>query len=167
MVAAACELLAFAQLTLPITPPDRLHAAGLNAKNELFADSVGWSEIANQVMTIYGDLPEPQRRNTIVISAYYGVPGTLEVYVDPAARPVAVSPQLSDYYWLPANLTATEALMIDYQPVDVAWMCTAPSLIARLSVPYEVKGLEQGAPVTLCQLTAPVARLWPQLRNFS
>ncbi len=42
-----------------------------------------------------------------------------------------------------------------------------PKLIAHLTVPYEVKGLEQGAPVTLCQLKSPIARAWPRLRNFS
>jgi hypothetical protein len=165
--AAALEFLVFAQITLPITPPDRLHAAGLDVKNELFADSVGWSDIANQVMTIYGDLPEAQRRSTVIISAYYGVPGALQIYADPNSRPVVVSPHLSDYYWLPKDLTATNALMIDYQPADVAWMCTAPTVIGHLTVPYDVKGLEQGAPVTFCQLEAPIPSLWGRLRNFS
>src|SRR5262249_33646115 len=32
VVAALVEFLVFAQITLPITPPDRLHAAGLDAK---------------------------------------------------------------------------------------------------------------------------------------
>jgi Dolichyl-phosphate-mannose-protein mannosyltransferase len=167
VVAAALEFLALAQITLPITPPDRLHAAGLDVKNELFADSVGWSDIANQVMTIYGDLPQEKRRNTVIISAYYGVPGALQIYADPASRPVVVSPHMSDYYWLPDNLTATDALMIDYQPADVAWMCTAPTVIAHLTVPYDVKGLEQGAPVILCQLEAPIPSLWGRLRDFS
>jgi len=132
---------------LPITPPQRLHAAGLDAKNEVFADSVGWTGVARQVQTIYAGLPEEERRNAVIISAYYGVPG--------------------DYYWLPRDLTATEALMIDYQPADVAWMCASPTLVGHLTVPYGVKGLEQGAPVTFCRLTALVASVWPRLRNFS
>jgi hypothetical protein len=78
-----------------------------------------------------------------------------------------VSPQLSDFFWLPSNLTATNALMVDYLPSDVAWMCTSPTLIAHLSVPYEVKGLEQGAPVTFCRLKASITKIWGQLRNFS
>jgi hypothetical protein len=167
VVAAAAEFLTFAQITLPITPPDRLHAAGLDVKNELFADSVGWDDIARQVMTIYNDLPEAQQRSTVIISAYYGVPGALAIYADPNSRPVVVSPHLSDYYWLPSNITATDALMIDYQPADVAWMCASPMLIAHLTVPYDVKGLEQGAPVTLCRLQAPIPSLWGRLRHFS
>ena len=35
------------------------------------------------------------------------------------------------------------------------------------TVPYNVKGLEQGAPVTFCQLKAPIPKLWARLKNFS
>jgi hypothetical protein len=150
VVASVLEFVTFAQLLIPFTPPDRLHAAGLDAKNEVFADSVGWADISNQVTRIYVDLPAAERRSTVIISAYYGVPGALQVYGNPSLVPDAVSPQLSDYYWLPNDLAATDALMVDYQPPGVEWMCTSPRLIAHLTVPYSVKGLEQGAPVTFC-----------------
>ena len=125
VVAAACalQLLTFAQLTLPITKPDRIHSLGLDAKNELFKDSVGWEDVAHQVESIYRNLPDSQRTGTIIISAFYGVPGALQIYGDKRSLPVVVSPQLSDWYWLPSNLVATNALMVNYEPWDVAWMC--------------------------------------------
>jgi len=167
VVASVLEFITFFLLVVPITPPDRIHALGLDAVNEVFADSVGWDDIANQVTTIYGDLPASERANAVIISAYYGVPGALDVYGNPKTAPIAISPHLSDWYWLPDHLTATDALMVDYQPSDVAWMCTSPQLVAHLTVPYRVKGLEQGAPVTFCHLKAPIATVWGQLRNFS
>ncbi len=167
ILAAALQFLIFLQITLPITPAERLHAAGLDTKNELFADSVGWDDIAHQVQTLYGALPPSERGHTIIISAYDGVPGALRVYGEPTGRPAVVSPQLSDYYWLPRHLTAADALMIDYQPADVRWMCRDPQLIAHLTVPFGVTGLEHGAPVTVCRLTLPIARVWGRLRNFS
>jgi 4-amino-4-deoxy-L-arabinose transferase-like glycosyltransferase len=53
-VTAACglQLFTFARLTLPITPPDRIHRLGLDAKNELFKDSVGWEDVAHEVESI-------------------------------------------------------------------------------------------------------------------
>ena len=57
--------------------------------------------------------------------------------------------------------------MVDYQPSDVAWMCISPTLITHLTVPYGVAGLEQGAPVTFCQLKTPIPQIWGKLRNFS
>jgi hypothetical protein len=167
VTATVLEFATFFFLVVPVTPPDRIHATRLDTINEVFADSVGWKDIANQVTTIYDDLPASERSSTVVISAYYGVPGALEVYEKPSDRPTAISPQLSDWYWLPDHLTAADALMIDYQPSDVAWMCTSPTLIGHLTVPYGVAGLEQGAPVTFCQLKAPIPEIWAKLRNFS
>ncbi len=167
VVASVLTFAALAQLTLPITPASQLHATGLDTKSEVFADSVGWDDIASQVTQIYRNLPASQRTKTVIISAYYGVPGALQIYGDPRTLPDVISPQLSDYYWLPPDLTATSALMVDYTPSDVAWMCVSPELIAHLTVPYQVVGLEQGAPVTFCQLKAPIATIWGRLRNFS
>jgi hypothetical protein len=167
VVATVLEFVTFFFLVVPVTPPDRIHATRLDTVNEVFADSVGWDDIAYQVTTIYDNLPASERASTVIISAYYGVPGALQVYNNPNDRPIAISPQLSDWYWLPDNLTATDALMVDYQPSEVAWMCTSPTLIAHLTVPYGVKGLEQGAPVTFCQLKAPIPTIWEKLRNFS
>ena len=168
-VAAACalQLLTFAQLTLPITPPDRIHSLGLDGKNELFKDSVGWEDVAHQVESIYGNLPGSERAGTIIISAFYGVPGALQIYGDKRSLPVIVSPQLSGWYWLPSDLVATQALMIDYEPSDISWMCSSATLVGHLTVPYGVQGLEQGAPVTFCVLKAPIQQDWSQLRNFS
>ncbi len=167
VVASVLEFVVFFFLVVPVTPPDRIHATRLDTVNEVFADSVGWEDIAKQVTTIYDDIPASERANTVIISAYYGVPGALQVYDNPNNVPVATSPQLSDWYWLPNNLTATYALMVDYKPSEVEWMCTSPELIAHLTVPYDVKGLEQGAPVTFCQLKAPISTIWGRLRNFS
>ena len=171
VVASVLEFVVFFFLVVPVTPPDRIHAANLDAVNEVFADSVGWDDVANQVTTIYRELPASERGDTVIISAYYGIPGALWVYGQVNGYgdelPAVVSPQLSDWYWLPSNLTATYALMIDYQPSEVAWMCASPTLIAHLTVPYHVKGLEQGAPVTLCQLKAPISQVWGRLRNFA
>jgi len=166
-VAAVLDLVVFSPITLPITPASRLHATRLDSVNEVFADSVGWSDVASQVTKIYNNLPASQRATTVVISAYVGVPGALEVYGDPKLRPEALSPQLSDWYWLPAKPTAAQAIMVDFRPSEVGWMCISPRLVAHLTVPYGVKGLEQGAPVTLCQLRGPISGAWPRLRNFS
>ena len=167
VVACVLQLIVFAQLTLPITPPNRIHELRLDAQNELFADSVGWDDVARQVTAAYEALPDSERQGTAIISAYYGVPGALQVYGGPKEHPAVVSPQLSDWYWLPQHLTANRALMIDYEPKDVTWMCDSPSLLTRLVLPYGVVGLEQGAPVTLCPLKMSIAAAWPRLKNFS
>ncbi len=167
VVACALQFVLLFHLTIPITPASRLHATGLDAKSEVFADSVGWDQIARQVAGFYDGLPAADRSDTVIVSRYYGVPGAVQVYGYSGRLPAVVSPQLSDWYWLPPHVTATSALMVDYEPSDVEWMCASPELVGRLTVPYDVKGLEQGAPVTFCPLKAPLASVWQQLRQFS
>jgi hypothetical protein len=167
VVASALQFVLLLQLTVPITPPSRLHATGLDAKSEVFADSVGWDDVASQVTAIYEGLPAADQSDTVIVSRYYGVPGAVQVYGYAGRLPAVVSPQLSDWYWLPPHLTATSALMVDYEPSDVEWMCASVELVGRLTVPYQVSGLEQGAPVTFCRLNAPIPSLWRQLRQFS
>ena len=164
---SALQFVLLFQLVIPVTPPSRLHAAGLDAKSEVFADSVGWDAVARQVADLYDALPAADRSDAVIVSRYYGVPGAVWVYGYSGRLPAVVSPQLSDWYWLPARLTATSALMVDYEPSDVTWMCESPELVGRLTVPYQVEGLEQGAPVTYCRLKAPIRSVWRQLRQFS
>jgi hypothetical protein len=167
IVAAVLEFTGFFFIGVPVTPADRLHSTKLDTVNEVFADSVGWPEVAHQVQAMYLALPDSERSSTVIISAYYGVPGALVIYGDPARLPLVVSPQLSDWYWLPPNVHAQYALMVDYSPGDVTWMCSSSQLVGHLVVPYGVKGLEQGAPVTFCQLSEPLANAWPRLKNFA
>lgn len=167
VVVAVLDFVTFFFLVVPVTPPDRIHSTRLDTVNEVFADSVGWSDVAQQVTKMYDDLPASEGGGTIVISAYYGVPGALQVYVDPSRRPQAFSPQLSAWYWLPSNLRATNALMVDYRPADVEWMCNSPTLVGHLTVPYQVMGLERGAPVTFCLLKNSIEGDWRRLRDFS
>jgi len=76
----------------------------------------------------------------------------------------AIRDPLADHLITPQNAAL---LLIDYQPAEVTWLCSAPQIIAHLTVPYNVKGLEQGAPVTFCQLKAPIPTIWGRLRKFS
>jgi hypothetical protein len=168
-VVAACVLnvVSLAKIVLPITPAERLHATGLDTQNPDFASTVGWASIASQVTAIYDDLPASERNTTVIISSDYGVAGALAIYGDPKRLPDVLSPQQSDWFWLPQHLVATDALMVGYAPSDVSWMCSSASVVAHLTVPYQVVNLEQGAPVTYCRLSSPISGVWGRLKNFS
>jgi 4-amino-4-deoxy-L-arabinose transferase-like glycosyltransferase len=155
------------QITLPITPPDRFHATGLDSKVQDLANTIGWPEITQQMTAIYEGLSPKDRSTTVIVTSDYGVTGALDVYGAPGTLPASFSPQLTDYYWLPSDVTATSVLMVGYAPSDITWMCTSAVVVAHLIVPYQVTNIEQGAPVTYCDLAAPLPSLWPRLRNFS
>ena len=166
-VASLLGAVSLAKAILPITAASRLHAAGLDTADPDLASTVGWISITKQMTAIYGALPPSERVTTVIVSSDYGVAGALQIYGNPQLLPESFSPQLSDYFWLPAHLAATDALMVGYEPSDVGWMCTSSKVVAHLTVPYHVVNLEQGAAVTLCNLRAPLPELWGRLRNFS
>lgn len=164
VVVAGLLALVLVPITVPIVPASRLHATKLDS---FYGDTVGWPEVTHQVTAVYASLPPAERGATVIISAYYGVPGAVAIYGDPKALPAVVSPQLSDWFWLPRHLEATQALMVNYLPSDVRWMCDSPRVVGYLVVPYQTVNIEQDAPVTFCRLKAPIPQLWKQLRDFS
>ncbi|MGA7987733.1 MAG: glycosyltransferase family 39 protein [Candidatus Dormiibacterota bacterium] len=167
VLAGVLGFLALMKETVPTTPADRLHATGLDTADSDFASTVGWVSITKQLTSVYGRLSESERASTVIVSSDYGVAGALQVFGNPKLLPQSFSPQLSDWYWLPSNLTAMDALMVGYAPSDVAWMCAGPTVVSHLTVPYQVVSGEQGAPVTMCHLKAPLPQEWGRLKNFS
>ena len=131
-----------AKITIPTTPADRLHATGLDTEDSDLASTVGWPQITDQMTSMYQALPASERATTVIVSSDYGVDGALQIFGNPQLLPASFSPQLSDWYWLPPHLAATDALMVGYAPSDVAWMCTATKVVGHLVVPYNVVNLE-------------------------
>lgn len=163
-VASTLDLVGLAKITLPITSPEQLHTSGLDS---FYGDTVGWVPITQQITTIYSSLPASERNQAVIVSSYYGVPGALDIYGNPKLLPASFSPQLSDYFWLPASLSASYVIMVGYNPSDVDWMCTSTKLVAHLTIPYGVQNVEQGMPVTFCHLKEPLPQEWSGLRDFS
>ncbi len=167
VVASLLGGISLLKITVPTTPADRLHTTGLDTLQTDFALTVGWASITEQMTALYGALSPSERTTTVIISSDYGVTGALQIYGNSKLLPDSFSPQLSDFFWLPQHLAATDALMVGYEPSDVEWMCTSAKTVAHLTVPYHVVNLEQGAPVTFCSLRAPLPKVWGGLRDFS
>ena len=167
VLASLFDFVALAKITIPTTPPDRLHATGLDTEDSDLASTVGWPQITNQLTAIYQALPASVRVTTVIVSSDYGVDGALQIFGNPKLLPASYSPQLSDWYWLPAHLAATDLIMVGYTPSDVGWMCASAKTVSHLVIPYNVVNLESGAPVTFCRLKAPLPDFWGGLRDFS
>jgi hypothetical protein len=167
VVASLIDFVALAKVTIPTTPADRMHATGLDSLDSDYASTVGWVSITQQLTAIYGALSESERATTVIVSSDYGVTGALQIYGNSRELPASYSPQLSDYYYLPVYVAATDVLMVGYAPADVAFMCTSATVLAHLTIPYHVVNLESDSPVTLCMLNAPLPSVWGRLKAFS
>jgi hypothetical protein len=167
VVASVIDLVALAKITIPTTPADRMHAAGLDTSDSDFASTVGWVSVTQQMTAIYGSLTASERATTVIVSSDYGVTGALQVFGNPTSLPESYSPQLSDFYWLPQHVAATAVLMVGYAPSDVSWMCSSARTVAHLTTPFHVVNLETGSPVTFCTLSEPLPQAWGRLKEFS
>ena len=167
VVASLIDLVALAKITIPTTPADRMHASGLDSLDSDDASTVGWVSITQQMTRIYGALSASERATTVIVSSDYGVTGALQIYGNSQALPQSYSPQLSDYYWLPQHVVATDVLMVGYNPSDIRFMCTSATVVAHLTIPFHVVNLESGSPVTFCTLNAPLTSVWVRLKEFS
>jgi hypothetical protein len=166
IVASLIDAVAIAKIAIPTTPADRMRATGLDSLDSDYASTVGWVSITQQMTRIYGALPASERDTTVIVSSDYGVTGALQIYGSPAL-PASYSPQLSDYYYLPAHVAATDVLMVGYAPSDVSFMCSSSTVLAHLTIPFHVVNLESDASVMLCTLNAPLPSVWGRLKEFS
>jgi 4-amino-4-deoxy-L-arabinose transferase-like glycosyltransferase len=167
IVAGLLDAVVVAKEALPTTPASRLHATGLDTANADLASTVGWVAVTQQLTRIYGALSASERATTVIVSSDYGVTGALDIFGNRKLLPASYSPQLSDWYLLPQHVAATDVLMVGYTPSDVDWMCTSARIVAHLTTPYNVVAPEQDAPVTFCNLKAPLPEVWGQLKDFS
>lgn len=167
VVASLIDFVALAKITVPTTPADRMHATGLDSLDSDYASTVGWVSITQQMTAVYGALPASERAASVVVSSDYGVTGALQIYGNSMSLPESYSPQLSDYYYLPQHVAATDVLMVGYEPSDVAFMCTSATVVAHLAIPYHVVNLESRSPVTFCTLKVPLPSVWGRLKAFS
>lgn len=167
VVAGLLDGVILAKITVPTTPADRMHATGLDTADTDYGSTVGWVSITQQLTAIYGGLSAAERASTVIVSSDYGVTGALQIYGNSTVLPDSYSPQLSDFYLLPQHLAATDALMVGYDPSDVAFMCTSATVVAHLTIPYHVVNLESDAPVIFCTLNAPLPSVWGRLKAFS
>jgi hypothetical protein len=167
IVASLVDAVALAKITIPTTPADQMHATGLDTLSTDDASTVGWVSITQQMSAIYGALPASERDTTVIVSSDYGVTGALQIYGKLKSLPDSYSPQLSDFYWLPEHVAATDVLMVGYAPSDVRFMCTSATIVAHLTIPYHVVNYESDAPVTFCTLNSPLPSLWGRLKDFS
>ncbi len=167
VVASLVDAAVLAKIAIPTTPADQMHATGLDTLSTDDASTVGWVSITQQMSSIYAALPVPERNTTVIVSSDYGVTGALQIYGNARSLPDSYSPQLSDFYLLPAHLAATDVLMVGYAPSDVRFMCTSAKIVAHLTIPYHVVNYESGAPVTFCTLNVPLPSVWGRLKEFS
>lgn len=86
---------------------------------EFFADFLGWHELADGVMRVYGALPPAQQAQTGVFADNYGDASALNILDRPKGLPGTISGHQSYWMWGPAGYTGKEMIVVTTAPMRI------------------------------------------------
>lgn len=131
----------------------------------VFADMLGWPELARTVAGAYDQLPPEDRARAVIYARNFGEAGALDLFGPALGLPPAVSGNHNYWLWGPGNSPGEVLLVVGDRLEDVQRNCPRSSLLAIHQYP-DALSLEQSVPIVVCRdLQPPLRDLWPQLRH--
>jgi 4-amino-4-deoxy-L-arabinose transferase-like glycosyltransferase len=77
-----------------------------------YADMFGWADLAKDVYKVYKQLPEEEKKHTVIYCRNYGEAGAIEYFGKKYRLPKIVSPHNNYYYWWPEHSYITTVIII-------------------------------------------------------
>ena len=124
-------------------------------------EQFGWPEVAATVAGVRDGLPPGERDDVVVLAKDYGLAGAVEWYGPDLDLPVPISGHNGYGLWGPGDAAGT-TIAVGYRPDELAGLCDEAVLAATVRLP--VSNLAQGAPVSVCEPSAPWAGQWDRVR---
>jgi len=129
-----------APIAIPILPPEAyiryakaLHLAQpaiethrLGLLPQLFADQLGWEEMAETVARVYNSLPPGIRPDTAIFGQNYGQAGAIDLFGAKYGLPPAISSHQSYFLWGPRNYTGASVIVMQGQQQDLEQLEFSP-----------------------------------------
>ena len=165
---------------LPVLPVERFiaysGALGLRPGNQentregplpqIFADMFGWEDLTRRVARVYHGLPPAEQAQCAIFTYNYGEAGAIDFFGPRYGLPPAISRHNNYWLWGPRGYTGAVMIIVgggrDNPHSDFRSAVLADTADCRYCMPYEAH-----AAIFLCKgLNQPLARRWPQVRNY-
>ena len=133
---------------------------------QLYADMLGWEEMAATVAQVYHRLPLEQQAKCAILTGNYGEAGAIDLLGRRYGLPNAISGHNNYYLWGPRGYSGEVviSLGVAYQILEQLFGEIQPAAI--ISNPYGMP-VENHLPVYICRKPkAPLAQMWPKLRYY-
>lgn len=169
----------FLPLALPVLAPPRLVAyqqrlgvapapaeVGHNAPlPQVFADRLGWENLARTVADVCRELPAGERSRAIVLGSNYGHSAALEYWSSKYDLPPVYGRHNNYWLWGPPPADErTVVIAIDY---DIEDLETVFDQVVEAGVAESQWAQEPHISVLVCRgLKLPIAELWPKVKLF-
>jgi hypothetical protein len=134
--------------------------------HQLYADMIGWENMAATVATVYDSLSPSDRGRCGILAGNYGEAGAIDFFGPQYGLPDAISGHNNYYLWGTHGYTGEVAIVFGQHAESIKAMFGSVERVATISNRHAAQA-ETQLPVYLCRRSkAPLAQLWPQLRYF-
>jgi Dolichyl-phosphate-mannose-protein mannosyltransferase len=131
---------------------------------QLYADMLGWQDLANSVARVYYSLPADERGSCAIFAGNYGEAGAIDYYGPALGLPPAISGHNSYYDWGPRNYSGSCVIVVGERSDIYKQYFGQADLVAHASNPHGMP-IERNVPIYICrEPAAPLDRLWPHFR---
>ncbi|HKS82638.1 MAG TPA: glycosyltransferase family 39 protein [Candidatus Acidoferrales bacterium] len=131
---------------------------------QLYADMLGWDQMAQTVARVYHSLPATEQADCAILAGNYGEAGAIDYYGPSLGLPAAISGHNSYYDWGPRNYSGACVILFGERAEDYKTLFDDVQVAGRIDTPHAMPG-ERNLPVYVCRKPKePLAELWPQFR---
>jgi 4-amino-4-deoxy-L-arabinose transferase-like glycosyltransferase len=150
----------------PVKSPLWNFSAGIH---DNFAEQIGWEDLTATVATIYGAIPEEEKRTTTILTGNYGQAGAINLYGPRYGLPPAISGVNS--YWLRGwgEIAPQTAIVLGYSAEGASRLFEQCEEVAVVTNRHGVENEEttHHPIIRLCRSPRFAwADAWPHLRRF-
>jgi len=154
-------------ISVPLVPQSSLARFGLDEFRKDYSDTVGWPELVRQVAGVYAQLTPAEQQTAVVLASNYGEAGAIDLYGRSAGLPLALSPDLTYWYWKPAHVEADVVIAVGFDQSEMRRLLGDVRVAATVQPVDGVRNEEVGRLILVCrQPILPLDSAWPQLRRL-
>ena len=153
---------------LPLAPVGSAGWTFSRGFHDVFAEEIGWPQLAAQVADVYNALPAAERARTAIYANNYGEAGAIALYGPRHGLPAPISGINSYWYRGYGNPAPRTVIVLGDDAEGISDTPATCTLAARVRIPHGVENEESGHPdIYVCRnLRFDWARAWPTLRKF-
>lgn len=132
-----------------------------------WADMHGWRELAATVAHVYDSLPPSQRAQAAILASNYGEAAAIDFFGNEYGLPPVLSGNNQYWVWGTRGYTGNVLIDVHGNCDRSARVFRIHRIAQRFDNPWG-RPFENGFPISICEgITAPLATLWPKLRDYN
>ena len=134
--------------------------------HQLYADMLGWDNIASVVAEVYHRLPASEQSVCAILAGNYGEAGAIDLLGAHYGLPKAISGHNNYHLWGPRGYTGERVILFGENAEQIKTMFADVKQVATVISPLAAPA-ERSLPVYLCRKPKKsLAVLWPGLKFY-